>query len=397
MSKPLENITVLDLSRVLAGPFATMMLADMGAEVIKVEEPTAGDDTRRWGPPFLEGESAYYLSVNRNKKSLTINFKQPEGVAAVQRLAQTADVLVENFRPGTLKRLGLDYEELHRQNPRLVYCSISGFGQTGPDCHRPGYDLVIQGEGGVMSLTGFPEGPPTKVGISFADMVAGLYAVQGILLALRVAERTGTGQHVDVSLLDCQVALLTFQAQSYFISGVNPTRIGNDHPMITPYETFPTADGFLNIAVGNESQWQRFCAGIGRDDLAGDVRFASVRLRVEHRHQLKPLLVSALRQRTTREWLAILAKAEIVCGPVKTVEEVLRDPQVVARAMIAQFDHPRIGRTNVCGIPIKLSETPGEVRSAPPLLGEHSEEVLVRELGMSREEISRLRQLGTIG
>ncbi len=396
MSKPLENITVVDLSRVLAGPFATMMLADMGADVIKIEEPTAGDDTRRWGPPFVDGESAYYLSVNRNKKSLTVNLRQPEGVAPVRRLVQAADVLVENFRPGALQRLGLGYEELRRLNPRLVYCSISGFGQTGPDSLRPGYDLVIQGEGGVMSLTGFPDGPPTKVGISFADMVAGLYAVQGILLALRIAERTGKGQHVDVSLLDCQVALLTFQAQSYFMTGINPTRIGNDHPMITPYETFPTADGFVNIAVGNESQWRRFCSAIGRDDLAGDARFSSVRLRVENRQQLKPLLVSVLRRHTTAEWLAILAKAEIVCGPVRTVEEVLRDPQVVARGMVAQFDHPKIGPTKVCGIPIKLSETPGEVRSAPPMLGEHSEEVLVRALGMSRQEISRLRGLGAI-
>ena len=396
MSKPLENITVLDLTRVLAGPFATMMLADMGAEVIKIEEPTAGDDTRRWGPPFAKGESAYYLSVNRNKKSLTVNLKQPEGVAILRGLAEAADVLVENFRPGALASLGLGYEELRRSNPRLVYCSISGFGQSGPDCHRPGYDLVIQGEGGVMSLTGLPEGPPTKVGISFADLVAGLYAVQGILLALRVAEQTGAGQRVDVSLLDCQVALLTFQAQSYFMTGINPTRLGNDHPMITPYETFATADGFLNIAVGNESQWQRFCAAIGRNDLANDARFSSVRLRVENRCHLKPLLVSAIQQRTTGEWLALLAKAEIVCGPVRTVEEVLRQPQVVARDMVAQFDHPSIGRTNVCGIPIKLSRTPGEVRSAPPLLGEHSEEVLVRELEMSREEIRRLRQSGAI-
>ena len=396
MSKPLENITVVDLTRVLAGPFATMMLADMGAEVIKIEEPTAGDDTRRWGPPFAKGESAYYLSVNRNKKSLTVNLKQPEGVAILRRLAEVADVLVENFRPGALESLGMGYEELRRSNPRLVSCSISGFGQSGPDCHRPGYDLVIQGEGGVMSLTGLPEGPPTKVGISFADLVAGLYAVQGILLALRVAEQSGAGQHVDVSLLDCQVALLTFQAQSYFMTGINPTRMGNDHPMITPYETFPTADGFLNIAVGNESQWQRFCAAIGRNDLANDGRFASGRLRVENRCHLKPLLVSVIRQRTTGEWLALLAKAEIVCGPVRTVEEVLREPQVVARDMVAQFDHPKIGRTNVCGIPIKLSRTPGEVRSAPPLLGQHSEEVLERAFGMSRQEISRLRRSGAI-
>ena len=396
MPQPLENITVLDLSRVLAGPFATMMLADMGAEVIKVEEPTAGDDTRRWGPPFVDGESAYYLSVNRNKKSLTVNLRHPDGAALVRRLAQAADVFVENFRPGALVRLGLGYEDLRRLNPRLVYCSISGFGQTGPDSRRPGYDLVIQGEGGVMSLTGFPDGPPTKVGISFADMVAGLYAVQGILLALRVAERTGKGQHVDISLLDCQVALLTFQAQSYFMTGMNPTRIGNDHPMITPYETFPTADGFVNIAVGNESQWCRFCEAIGRADLARDPRFASVRLRVENREQLKPLLVAVLRQRATAAWLSVLSQAEIVCGPVKTVAEVLRDPQVLARGMVAQFDHPKIGPTRVCGLPIKLSETPGAVRSAPPSLGEHSEEILSRGLGMSSWQIRELRERGTI-
>jgi crotonobetainyl-CoA:carnitine CoA-transferase CaiB-like acyl-CoA transferase len=396
MSKPLENITVLDLSRVLAGPFTTMMLGDMGAQVIKIEEPAAGDDTRRWGPPFVEGESAYYLSINRNKKSLAVNLKRQEGVAVVRRLAATADVLVENFRPGVLARLGLGYEDVRKVNPRLVYCSVSGFGQYGPESHRPGYDLVIQGEGGVMSLTGMPDGPPTKVGISFADLVAGLYAVQGILLALRVAEQTGIGQHVDVSLLDCQIALLTFQAQSYFLTGINPTRMGNDHPMITPYETFPTADGFLNIAVGNESQWQRFCVVIGRNDLANDQRFSSVPLRVQNRWQLKPLLTTTMRQRSTREWLDRLAKAEIVCGPVKTVEEVLSGAQVAAREMVAQFDHPKLGPTKVCGIPIKLSRTPGEVRSAPPLLGQHSEEVLIERLGMDREEISRLRQCGAI-
>ncbi len=401
-SGPLKGIRVLDFSRVLAGPYCTQMMGDMGAEVIKVEEPGRGDDTRAWGPPFLPHrrgsgqESVYFLSVNRNKKSITLNLKCDEGRQLARKLATSSDVLVENFRPGTIERLGLGFEALHRLNPRLVYCSVSGFGQTGPERERPGYDAVVQGEGGIMSLTGFPDSSPVKVGISFADLVAGLYAFQGILLALRAAENGGEGQWVDVSLLDGQVSLLTFQAGSYFATGRSPGRLGNLHPMITPYETYRTADGHVIVAVGNESLWIKFCALLGRPELAADPRFASSRLRVENRQALADVLIPLMAERPTGVWLERLRAAGIPCGAVRSVGQVLEDPQVQARQMVTTVEHPGIGPMRTTGIPVKLSATPGEIVSAPPLLGEHTDQVLATLLGYSQAQIAAARRSGVI-
>jgi len=397
MSSPLAGVRVLDFSRVLAGPYCTMMLGDMGADVIKVEDPSKGDDTRGWGPPFQGTESAYFLSVNRNKKSITLNLKSPAGLAAAQRLALSSHVLVENFRPGTMDRLGLGYEAMRTLNPRLVYCSVSGFGQTGPQRKRPGYDAMMQGEGGLMSLTGFPDGPPTKVGISIADLVAGLFAVQGILLALRVADQTGAGQWVDLSLLDGQVGLLTFQAASYFATGKSPARLGNVHPMITPYETYRTADGFVIIAVGTDAMWRAFRDLVGLPKEGPDAeRMATSRQRVALRAELAAILEPIIARRTTSEWIADLERLGIPCGRVRSVGEVLTDPQVLARELVQQVDHATLGRISTTGIPIKLSETPGAIQSAPPLLGQHTAEVLREVLGMSDAEIAQLKRDGAI-
>ncbi len=392
MTSPLEGLRVLDFSRVLAGPYCTMMMGDMGAEIIKVEDPSKGDDTRAWGPPFQDGESVYFLSINRNKKSITLNLKSPGGLDVAKLLAARSDVLVENFRPGTMDRLGLGYPALRALNPKLVYCSISGFGQTGPERERPGYDAMMQGEGGIMGLTGFPDGPPTKVGVSLADMVAGMLAFHGILLALRVADRTGQGQWVDVALLDGQVGLLTFQAGIYFATGKSPERMGNLHPMITPYETYRTADGYVIVAVGNEGMWKKFC---GLVDLPLTEGFDTSRKRVERRAELEKILIPRMAARTTGEWLRLLGEAEIPCGQVRTVEQVLTDPQVLFREMVQEVTHDKLGPIRTTGIPIKLSETPGAVRSAPPLLGAHTAEIL-ESLGMSQKEIETLRSSGAV-
>ncbi|MGH8248711.1 MAG: CaiB/BaiF CoA transferase family protein, partial [Gammaproteobacteria bacterium] len=346
---PLAGVRVLDFSRVLAGPYCTMMMGDMGADVIKVEEPVAGDDTRNWGPPFLphqngDGqESIYFLSVNRNKRSITVNLKSNEGRDIARLLASQSHVVIENFRPGTMDRLGLGFAQLHRPNPNLVYCSVSGFGQTGPERERPGYDAVIQGEGGVMSLTGFPDSSPVKVGISFADLVAGLLAFQGILLALRVVQNGGQGQWVDVALLDGQVSLLTFQAGSYFATGRSPQRMGNLHPMITPYETYRTSDGHIIIAAGNEALWKKFCEALGKPELASDARFATSRLRVQNREALAALLIPMIAARPKAEWLLKLGAAGIPCGAVRELAEVLENPQVRAREMVTSVEHPALG------------------------------------------------------
>ncbi len=393
MSGPLEGLRVLDFSRVLAGPYCTMMLGDMGAEVIKVEERERGDETRYWGPPFLGAESAYFLSVNRNKKSLTLNLKSPAGLDLARQLVARSEVLVENFRPGTMERLGLGYDQVRSLQPKLVYCSISGFGQTGPERERPGYDAVAQAEGGIMSLTGFPDGPPTKVGVSLADLVAGLLAMQGILLALRAAEHTGRGQWVDVALLDGQVGLLTFQAGACFATGNNPQRMGNLHPMITPYETYRTADGYVVVGVAGESLWQKFRALL---DLPAGERFSTSRMRVENREELAAILIPRFAERTTAEWLADLRAAGIPCGQVRGVAEVLSDPQVLAREMVQEVEHATLGRIRTTGIPVKLSETPGSVRSAAPLLGAQSEEVLHTLLGLSPERIAQLKAEGAV-
>jgi crotonobetainyl-CoA:carnitine CoA-transferase CaiB-like acyl-CoA transferase len=396
MVKPLNDILVIDLSRVLAGPYCTMELADMGATVIKIEIPGSGDDTRAYGPPFLNGESTYFMSVNRNKKSLTLNLKHERGKEILRQLLQKADVLVENFRPGTLDGLGFGYDAVHALNPKLIYCSISGFGQTGPYSQRPGYDLIAQAEGGVMSLTGEPDGPPMKVGLSFADITAGMNAFAGILLALLARQRTGEGQWVDVSLLDCQVSLLTYQAGIYFATAKSPERLGNKHPSITPYETFEASDGHIIIGCGNQGFWEKFCKLAGLEHLLADDRFTTMKKRVENRAELTPLVAAAVQTHTRQQWYELLDREGIPCGLIKSVAEVCTDPQVLARDMVVQLNHPSAGPIRVNGVPIKLSVTPGEVKDSPPLLGQHTDEILSGILGYTADHIAELRQLKAV-
>ena len=394
--KPLDGLTVLDLTRVLSGPFCTMLLADMGARVIKVERPGRGDDTRAWGPPFVHGESSYFLSINRNKQSVALDFKHPDGLALLDQLIARADVLVENFSPGTLDALGLGYAGLSVRHPRLVYCSITGFGATGPGRERPGYDAVIQAEGGLMSLTGPGGGEPYRLGVAIADITAGLYAAQGITLALLVRERTGKGQYVDVGMLDAVASLLTYQAGIYFTTGETPTRMGNRHPSIAPYDTLPAADGTLVLAVGNDGQWRGFCERTGLGALAGDERYATNAARVRHYDLLRPVLADLLRTRTRQAWIDLLVPAGVPCAAVRGVDEVLADPQLAAREMIATVQHPAAGALRVLGLPIKLSDTPGAVTSAPPRLGEHTATVLGELLGLPPDHVERLRRDGAV-
>jgi crotonobetainyl-CoA:carnitine CoA-transferase CaiB-like acyl-CoA transferase len=396
MVKPLDGILVIDLSRVLAGPYCTMALGDMGATVIKIEMPGNGDDTRAYGPPFLSGESTYFMSVNRNKKSMTLNLKHERGKEILRQLVCQGDVLVENFRPGTLDGLGFNYDAVHTLNPRLIYCSISGFGQTGPYAQRPGYDLIAQAEGGVMSLTGEPHDAPMKVGLSFADITAGMNAFSGILLALLARQQTGDGQRIDVSLLDCQVALLTYQAGIYFATGKSPERLGNKHPSITPYETFEASDGHIIIACGNQGFWEKFCKLAGLEHLLADDRFATMKKRVENREALTPLVASAARTRSRLEWYELLEREGIPCGLIKDVAEVCTDPQVLARDMVVPLQHPTAGPIHVNGVPIKLSSTPGEVKNPPPLLGQHTDEILSEILGYTASQIAELHQFKAV-
>ncbi|MBI2131219.1 MAG: CoA transferase, partial [Candidatus Tectomicrobia bacterium] len=358
MPAPLEGIRVLDLTRILAGPYCTMMLGDMGAEVIKVENPDGGDDTRAWGPPFLNGVSTYFISINRNKKSVTINLKNEKGKALLAGFIRASDVVVENFRPGTLEKLGFPWEEIHRLNPRAVFCSVSGFGQTGPRRGEPGFDVVIQGEGGVMSLTGEPDGPPAKVGASVADITAGMLAANGILLALFHRERTGEGQLVYVGMLDGQVALLTYHAASFFATGRVPPRRGNKHPSITPYETYRCRDGYLNLGVGNDSLWRRFCGAMGLAGIREDPRFAANADRVGNRDALQAILDPLFAGRGLQPTLDALRKAGVPCGPINNLAQVFAEPQVLAREMVVEVDVPQAGRTKVTGVPIKLSASP---------------------------------------
>ncbi len=392
----LAGYLVVDLTRVLSGPYCTMVLGDMGARVIKIEQPRKGDDTRAWGPPFVQGESAYFMSANRNKESVTLDFKKPEGRAILDALIARADVVVENFRPGTLDRLGLGYPDVHARHPRLVYCSISGFGHTGPRRDEPGYDAVMQGEGGLMSVTGDADGPPFRLGVAIADIVAGLWAAQGITLALLAREKTGGGQHVDIGMLDGVTALLSYQASFYLTAGVVPQRMGNRHPTIVPYETFPASDGEFVLAVGNDDLWRRFCSVIGLDALRDDARFATNRARVEHRDELKPLIDERLRARPRADWIASLTAAGVPCGSVRSIAEVLADPQIAAREMVVPVEHAVLGPMRSLGVPVKLSETPGRVRSAPPALGQHTDAVLQQDLGLSPAEVARLRAAGVV-
>ena len=396
MAGPLEGIRVVDLTRILAGPYCTMMLGDMGAEVIKIEHPDGGDDTRGWGPPFLKGVSAYFISINRNKKSLTLNLKDERGKEILRDLIRNSDVIVENFRPGTLDKLGFSWEEIHRLNPAMVFASLSGFGQTGPRKSEPGFDVVIQGEGGVMSLTGEPDAPPSKVGASIADITAGMLAAQGVLLSLYHREKTGVGQMVDVGMLDGQVALLTYHANNYFATGKLPPRRGNKHPSITPYETYECKDGYFNLGVGNDSLWRRFCDAMGLGEIKEDPKFAINKDRVNNRLELQEILDAFFAEKTVGETLDSLRDAGIPCGPINNLEQVLNEPQILAREMVVDVDVPVAGPTKVTGVPIKLSETPGAVRTPPPSLGQHTEEVLESVLGMDEAQRNTLREDGVV-
>lgn len=400
----LSGLKILDLSRVLAGPSCTQMLGDLGADVVKVERPGIGDDTRGWGPPYLRdadgnetGESAYYLSANRNKRSLALDFTQAAGRDLLLQLIGKADVLIENMKAGTLGRHGLGYGQLKARFPRLVYCSITGFGLTGPEATRPGYDFLIQGRGGIMSLTGVPDGEPMKVGVAIADLMAGQYAAVAILAALRHRDVSGQGQHVDISLLDTQVAWLSNAGQYYLTSGNAPPRQGNAHPMIVPYQVFAAADGHFILAVGNDGQFQRFCRTIDQAELAEDDRFASNKERVRHRDVLVPLLAEALLQRPVADWLDALESNGVPCGRVNDVATVFTDPQVDARGMTVTMTHEGTNSpVRVIASPLRLSETPVQYRHAPPMLGQHNESVLQDWLGVSGDQLARLRNDGVI-
>jgi len=373
--QPLNGIRVLDLSRVLAGPYCTMVLGDLGADVIKVESPE-GDETRGWGPPFAEGESAYYLCVNRNKRSIVVDFKTDGGRVILHGLIKQSDVLVENFRPGTLARFSLDFESVSVINPNLIYCSITGFGQTGPLHDRPGYDFMIQAMGGLMSITGEPDGEPMKVGVAVADLFAGQNAVIAILAALQARRETGRGQQLDISLFDSQLGMLANVASNYLISGNLPKRYGNAHANIVPYQSFQASDAWFVVAVGNDKQFERLCRVIGKWELADDARFSLNSERVENRDELIAILKPIFLRRTSGEWLSALESVGIPCGPINTLDKVFAEPQVEAREMLIEMDHPIIGKLSLVGSPLKFSETPVGYKLPPPRLGEHTEEVL---------------------
>ncbi|MFC7551757.1 CaiB/BaiF CoA transferase family protein [Pseudoroseomonas wenyumeiae] len=389
---PLKGLRVVDLTRVLAGPTCTQMLGDLGAEVIKIERPEAGDDTRGFAPPFMPNtrESAYFVGVNRNKKSITLDIAKPEAQAIVHKLLENADILVENFKVGALAKYGLGYEQLKEKYPGLIYCSITGFGQTGPYAPRPGYDALIQAMGGVMSLTGEPDGEPQKVGIPVADLFAGLYGTIGILAALRHKQATGQGQQIDIGMLDTHVAWLANQGMNYLATGQNPPRLGNQHPNIVPYQVFPTADGYMVLSIGNDPTFERFCKNFSLEHLLADERYATNASRVQNRALVTETLTAVTKTMPTDEWISKLEALKIGCGPINTLDRVFADPHVQAREMLVKMDHASGQEVTVIANPVKLSATPPDYRSAAPVLGQHTEEVLA-SLGMSAAEIEKLK------
>ena len=402
MAGPLHGVRVLDLTRILAGPWTTQALADLGADVIKIEKPQEGDDTRKMGPPWIMEretgrivDAAYFASCNRGKRSVTIDFSRTEGQELVHRLASISDVLVENYKVGGLAKFGLDYEPMHRLYPRLVYCSITGFGQTGPYRDRPGYDFLAQGMGGLMSVTGEPDGAPgggpQKTGVALADILAGLYASTAIIAALYSRNANGAGQYIDIALLDAQVATLANQAMNYLIGGVVPRRMGNAHPTIVPYQTFVASDGHIIVAVGNDKQFAHFCEVINRPELADDDRFRSFATRSANRHILVPMLEELIRKRSCAEWIAALENAGLPCGPINTIDKVFEDPQVKARGLRLDLPHPRAGTVPSISSPMRFSETQAEYTLGPPMLGQHTDEVLRDLLGLGSEEMEALR------
>jgi formyl-CoA transferase len=401
--RPLENIRILDITRALAGPYCTMMLGDLGADVIKVERPISGDETRGWGPPFVgepygpyPGESAYFIAANRNKRSVTVNIQSNEGKEIIRKLASISDVLVENYRTGDLDRLGLGYPDLHRLYPKLIYCSVSGYGRTGPYADRPGYDAIIQGEGGMMSITGPVEGPPSRVGIPITDITSGMFAATAILAALHARDITGEGQLVDISLFDAHIALLTNVASNYLVGGAPPRRLGNAHPNLVPYDSFSARDGWFILGVANEKQWGQLCDMLNRPDLKADERFASNGKRVTNRVVLVEELNTTFAQKNVDDWLADLVKAGLPCGRINSIPEVFDHPQAKAREMTLEAEHPSAGNVRLPGFPYKLSETPAEIHRPPPMLGQHTEEVLISLLDYSAQEVASLRETGIL-
>jgi CoA:oxalate CoA-transferase len=393
--KPLKGVVVLDLSRVLAGPYASMMMADYGATMVKIEPPRVGDDSRAYGP-FVGKESAYFMSLNRNKRSMTLNLKEQAAKDLFREMVKKADVVLENYRPGTMEKFGLGYEELKQINPKIIYATCSGFGQTGPYVHKPAYDIIVQAMGGIMSVTGPEGGEPTRVGASVGDIIAGLFTTIGVLMALYHRERTGEGQLVDVGMLDCQVAVLENAISRYLVSGEVPQPIGNRHPSITPFAAYTAKDGHIIVGAGNDRLWEKLCNLIERTDLLADERFSTNLKRTQNVNELKVILDAVFKVKTIDQWMKALEAAGVPCAPINTVDKIINDPQIKAREMIVELEHPVAGHMKVPGVPIKFSATPGSVDTPAPLLGQHTEELLHELLGLSKEQVDELRAKNAI-